>query len=526
MPPLAHSFDEEQGTPGPGAYDSPRTLGKDTHCSIQKAPNVSFGVKVENARQFLGPLHEKEDCGVDSPGPAAYSPRVKDGNAKYSFGVAARTPASGTHFISKTHAKENMGLWGPGHVYTPKDISPSLCTKIGPPPQTTPRDRSEGPGPAAHTPRGRIGDPMDPRLPDSPRHSFGRSQTERFRDTRYLGPAHVSDNLCKATPGPNMAPNRETGFSLKGGNRFASEERFTPRTQIGSGRENDPGPADYEHRVFISKEAEKFSFPKDKRLKKGVKAGPGPGQYTPRKGIEAEAPKKDMKFAKAERFDGDGTKSGQVDVPGPGMYNPRDVRAPETSRSILGNVPRGLMDPLERSKLLPGPGHYTPREGSVKAVGSDAPKFSFGGKGSARNSTAVLISKEHSRVSAMQDTPGPGAYNVSSTPSGGVKKKSKAGTSSGSRAERFNNHTFIGRLHAQENMSVGMPGPGEYEPRGTHGGAGTGGGTKFGGSDRPAPKARNVPGPGAYTPRGSFGSNGLKFKFGTSQRTSFAKVKF
>lgn len=188
-----------------------------------------------------------------------------------------------------------------------------------------------------------------------------------------------------------------------------------------------------------------------------TESSPGPGQYQP----HFESKQKRTTFGYSMPGRGESI-SARHTTPGPGAYNISSHK--DTRQGTFGRAgSRGLYN----TRSSPGPGAYTPRNGSSKH--SAAPKFSFASK------------QANLSMTLNRTGPGPGSYELKSTIGSEGKK-----------------HSITPRRPASAKSGSREPGPGAYNISTTNSGPKYRIGT--------AAKCEllkefvKVPGPGAYSP--------------------------
>jgi hypothetical protein len=195
------------GTPGPGEYVMPGSLGETV--VYHTSSSYSFGIKPEaHVNLYISKQHSKATGGMDSPGPS-YLPNYKVTKKSLGstvFSTADRDTES-LRYISPQHCKDNLAATTPGPgTYRLKQGKGIAKTMGDAPAYKFSTDKQRGmlserellyhPGPGAHTLPGSF-DPnkRNPSYDWSPKYSFaphgelerGSERSRSSEEVREIG---------------------------------------------------------------------------------------------------------------------------------------------------------------------------------------------------------------------------------------------------------------------------------------------------------------------------------------------------
>lgn len=455
----AATLDEEGkamfGVPGPGAYETSTGLGRKTHQTLSKAPEMPFGTSRTNKTKHIGPGFEQGDFGKFSPGPV-YRPahqRTERRDPTVAFGLADRSTEA-LRYISPAHSQEFLGADTPGPGAHRRREGKGRAKTMGDAPTfvfgTEPQREPPFPRELLLHPDARYNLPETLANKDaSPyRHAaaytfspHGKMSQGLNRSRDEAGKVWISEQHNKATagvdtPGPGAYEKRSTLSSQKASftdtsdhklSRYGNPQTFSKKSldgkqpyQGGSFAEADQTVPGHEYDTENNNtvrytRSPDFSFGTATRFYRpelgGADAGPylsklhskqsigsqGPGPKYTLNGSIDEAAKRGLKFGKSQRADP--TPLEAALVPGPGAYAPKphiQYKA-ESCYSIASNR-RSNME-RKFSAEEPGPGTYNEHRNisRIKHVGSPG-RGTFGRDGN------------RSSFMASPAVPGPGQY--------------------------------------------------------------------------------------------------------------------
>eukprot|EP00899_Mesostigma_viride_P012609 jgi/Mesvir1/21349/Mv20839-RA.1 len=555
------------GTPGPGAYDAPATLGKtqvyrsppkhsfgarwsqaamtmpgvtgpetyspgpaynqDIEPIARKEPAYSFGTssKDDDPKRYISSLHTKENFGRDTPGPGAYRARgPKGGKAAegpaFGFGTALQrmieesearhTPGPGSHFSNAdlVHTRERRPAYTFAHKGEDRSKYQEEAVFISEMHARTARAGKDSPAPNEYSLKSGLG-------------NLGRSQR------------HTVDHVHAAS-----APATPFGKSTRDGERHL----FISCVHMEAGNDS-PGPI---HGVEPLRSSKSTHFGTSQRMHDvelgGSRAGPvignspefakpmigahspGPGRYNL---ADADS---DPQLAHHPKFSFGTSKRSQVVsgdslgwVPGPGAYTPKN-----SAPGGVSIAPCLRLEVYSTAKDSPGPGAYDVPTDFNRLGNQQRPKTTPTGFGTDTNRSTWRGER----------TPGPGAYDVDAGGKPRARSPNSKGFSFG--LKTYTEVDARGALRKAEAVSS-APGPGAYTMPGGKGISATLGDAatmKFGTGRRMNEKeflSKELQNPGAASPGpGAYDTSNTDFKykkkggyvFGQAKRPPQYTVKF
>ena len=322
--------------PGPGAYN----LDRGCETVQPSAPAYTLGAAYDSSLL---------DC-TDSPGPAAYNPRIASLAPAYSMGPP-----------SQPSAAPSNGAPGPGAYNPPIPGSTTASYSIAGKYASRPADDMPGPG----------------------EYSVARG----FEATKHSSPRYTAQG--KATLAIPEADEHALHASAHHGALLLPTGKATHSFGADQPGAGIPGPGTYDQRADgpHASSAPSFSIAARPAPVLPSQGAPGPGTYTinPDKDT-ARATYKGPRYTMAARWDSGGSPTrpepGST-APGPGAYtlderhlNFKQMRAP--AFSMGGAVPsRGRTSPQAVKTQGPGPGSYY-RPGATGQSSMRAPAYSMG----------------------------------------------------------------------------------------------------------------------------------------------------
>jgi len=261
---------------------------------------------------------------------------------------------------------------------------------------------------------------------------------------------------------------------------------------MGSGKRGDwrgsgmPGPGSYEPQAKHKYSSPSWRLGTASRSIDRKSDVPGPGSYNSPGKVSLTSPQY-----------GFGVKSPhslKSDTPGPGTYDALGLRgyehkAPSYSFRAKSATPDG------RTKV-PGPGTYEP---TSRIQNQSSPSFKIG-------------TSKRDNLYNTNATPGPGSYTT--RPNSAFNRESGPKYGFGT-ADRDSLH----------GMSKTLPGPGQYDFRGSFEGAGKGTSLVPRRPDSALSAAARSPGPGAYNPSLTDKPKGPSYRMGSASRDSISKER-
>jgi len=200
----------KSSSPGPGAYSSPSTIGRQSLGRFTSSPSYGFGSADRDTsdKVYLGPAQARLQAGRHSPGPA--------------------TAGQGQQWSAMGRQSESSHLNSPSYGFGSGGRGDGI------------KDNGV-PGPDAYAPGSSMGPQASSRTASPPRFSFGGGRDAQT--PRYIGPAYVKMNHGKSSPGPaTYGPHSRP---LTPSYKFGKADRFATQERLVRQGANSPGPGAY-----------------------------------------------------------------------------------------------------------------------------------------------------------------------------------------------------------------------------------------------------------------------------------------
>eukprot|EP00238_Polyblepharides_amylifera_P009820 CAMPEP_0196580630 /NCGR_PEP_ID=MMETSP1081-20130531/29738_1 /TAXON_ID=36882 /ORGANISM="Pyramimonas amylifera, Strain CCMP720" /LENGTH=302 /DNA_ID=CAMNT_0041900553 /DNA_START=204 /DNA_END=1112 /DNA_ORIENTATION=+ len=211
----AASSPSRSAVPGPGTYTGGSSFGRQGESSKQSSECFGFGssTRVGAAKVYLSPEHSKNDYGMSSPGPSAYSAKSA---------------------VGKQH--ESKKETAPSFVFSSTERFKYDFVERA----------ARLPGAGQYNTVGACGLQTDSKKSTLPKYSFGTSNREQ-RDKVYISADHEKGQFGQSSPGPALVGgNSSVGKQTASKNASASSWSFGSARRFVYNTNKVPGPGSYD----------------------------------------------------------------------------------------------------------------------------------------------------------------------------------------------------------------------------------------------------------------------------------------